>query len=192
MMFSSLQWMDLDCSQENHGVPHYTVCEKIVQAWIHSLIWDHFFVAQILKATSFQCLIFCLLISGAISDFSVFHLFWVIWPFHFFWLTSCSIGLFQLSDIYINLHFHLFSLFISAHTFYVKWQHICSTIGCWNPSCIDYAGVTICKQRVLQGKDCAIDRLAQRRQPSNYSHPTHPSCRKGVAGDDYDRVQKMP
>ena len=26
------QWMDLDCSQENHGVPHYTVCEKIVQA----------------------------------------------------------------------------------------------------------------------------------------------------------------
>lgn len=25
-------WMDLDCSQENHGVPHYTVCEKIVQA----------------------------------------------------------------------------------------------------------------------------------------------------------------
>merc|ERR1712130_180087 len=25
-------WMDLDCSQENHGVPHYTVCEKIVEA----------------------------------------------------------------------------------------------------------------------------------------------------------------
>ena len=29
-----MQWMDLDCSQENHGVPHYTVCEKIIEAWI--------------------------------------------------------------------------------------------------------------------------------------------------------------
>ena len=27
-----MQWMDLDCSQENHGVPHYTVCEKIIEA----------------------------------------------------------------------------------------------------------------------------------------------------------------
>ena len=28
---TSPQWMDLDCSQENHGVPHYLVCEKLVE-----------------------------------------------------------------------------------------------------------------------------------------------------------------
>ena len=27
---SHFQWMDLDCSSANHGVPHYAVCEKLI------------------------------------------------------------------------------------------------------------------------------------------------------------------
>ena len=124
--------MDLDCSQENHGVPHYTVCEKIVEAWI-----------QIREYTS-------LLLKSWILDL------------------------------------HIFSLLVSACRFSVQGQHKWSPVHLqlnWLLETIMYwlCGVTICNQRVLQAKGCATDRLARRRQPSNYGHPAQPSYRRGEA-----------